>query len=87
MPTAKIIPVKVNSSASALPPLKLILNNPKPRANPIEIQIEAVVTALGHSFMIVSLDNARGQSRHGSGVELDHDVSSLFTWRPQMRLG
>ena len=33
---------------------KFILNSPNPRADPSEIQIEAVVTAFGQSFIILS---------------------------------
>ena len=47
----------VRKSKSGIAPLpeKFILNKPKPKENPIEIQMEAVVIALGHSFMRVSM--------------------------------
>ena len=35
-------------------PVKFILNNPNPREIPIEIQIDAVEIALGHSFISIS---------------------------------
>jgi hypothetical protein len=41
------------------PPEKFILNKPKPKANPIAIQIEAVATALGHSLLFIYSDNAK----------------------------
>ena len=51
----------VRNSKSGMAPLpeKFILNKPKPRENPIEIQIEAVVIALGHSFMFIDLENVK----------------------------
>lgn len=54
------------SRRTAPSPEKFILNKPKPKESPMEIQIEAVVTALGHSFVFIYSDNVRAHSRRAS---------------------
>ena len=51
-----MITVRINGRMNTVAgsPEKFILNNPNPSENPTAIQIDDVVTALGHSFISVS---------------------------------